>query len=350
MNTDERGIFMANQSSFPYKLPFQMDMQHAGSITIQNLDEIGDKISSAKPIKGFHVAHMRIYPHNHAHSVRDTLSHDLFAFRQFCSATWDAEYIASMLHVLYLDGSRTESSVYRMHTDNPVTEDPQWKGLQVFENVVIGRLPSCGMHYLSASEWDHMSLFISSRVLGHVPNRNPGMVWIANRDEGSSREWFGSGDVAATLQGLGYNVSTERPGKISFERQVLLARTASFIVGPHGSNLASMVLAGSDVSVAEILAPDFMSAWYAQQALFQSSRWVSYPARTNLAASPLGDGRSIYPSNDVAAYLHLFFSKSGASDIECENANMKWHAANRSWTVSSASFGGQTQACAISNS
>jgi capsular polysaccharide biosynthesis protein len=92
------------------------------------------------------------------------------------------------------------------------------------------------MHYLNASEWDHMSLFISRRVLGHVPSRNPGMVWIANRDEGSSREWLGSGDVSIILQGLGYNVSTERPGRISFERQVLLVRTASFIVGPHGSS------------------------------------------------------------------------------------------------------------------
>lgn len=333
------GKFMANASSFPYRLPFIMRMPHASSedLVIHELDLSPADIASAVAVKGFHVAHSRIFPHNHAHALRDTMSYDLFAFRTFCKETWNASYIASNLHLLYLDGHQAKSRVYFVHSDNKVMQDnlKLWKNVHVFENVVIGRVgvPSPSRHFFSADDWNSMSEFISMRVLGYIPVRDRSLIWIANRDAGSSREWLDAESAASFMvENLGFNVSTTKPGTASLEEQVMLARKSSLIVGPHGSNLASMVLAGRDVSVLEILASDFLSWWYAQQAIFQSCRWASYPARTHLATTK-GNGRVAYSAKHVAMYISNYF-RSGDKDIQCQADGMHWSAETRTWITS----------------
>ncbi len=93
-----------------------------------------------------------------------------------------------------------------------------------------------------------MSDFVAVRVLGALPLRSPTTVWIANREKGRDREWVDTEEeITPLLETRGLSVLPLRPMRLTLEQQIYAARTASFIVGPHGSNLVSMVFAGKGV-------------------------------------------------------------------------------------------------------
>jgi hypothetical protein len=325
---------MVDPSIFPYSLPFQIDMPHAAPVQIHPLIANDSYIASAKRVNGFHVLHSRVYPHNFAHSIRDTLSYDLYAFRRFCTDTWDAALIASRLRVIYLDNEVTNSAVYTLHTDHPAEGTLHAPALRVLENAVVGHLVGCGMHYFKPDDWHAMSDFVSMRLLGHLPQRSPNTVWIANREQGRDREWVDAEEeITPLLQARGLRVLPLKPMGLTLEQQVYVARTASFIIGPHGSNLVPMVFAGQGISVVEVLASDFKSSWYAQQAVLQSARWISYPTSTH-DATTMGVGRVSYSPSEIAAYLAAFFLAGDNVTIACQNADMLWDPYTRHWNLS----------------
>lgn len=324
---------MVDQSDFPYPLPYLLHVPHADPVWIRQLDANATELHAARRLRGFHVIHPRIYPHNFAHSVRDTLSYDVYAFRRFCRQTWDPNVIAPNLRVVYIDGQKTASEVYAIHTDHPVIEGDlsTWTGLRVVENAVVGHLCACWTHYFSPQDWHAFSDFIAIRLLGHVPPRDPAGVWLANRNPGHEREWLNAEqDIAPLLEAQGFNVFTQKPGLLSLAEQSRAAKQASFIVGPHGSNLVSMILAGHGVAVAEIIASDFPSWWYAQQAVFQAARWVCYPPQRSQATT-MGGGRVVYPAAELVQYLVKFFNSSGRASIRCRFPEMNFPPGASQW-------------------
>lgn len=324
-----QGELMVDPQKFPYTLPYLIEMPHASPVWIKPLLGAFDKIIR---VPGFHVIHSRVYPRNYAHSIRDTLSYDLFAFRRFCMSTWDPALIASKLRVIYLDGEVTNSEVYSLHTDQAVEENTFQQNaslrvfensvVRVFENAVVGHLVACERHYMKPEDWHAMSDFIALRTLGFLPERQDRLVWLANREPGRDREWVDAdAEVAPRLQQRGFQVIARNPMGMSLEQQVTAAREASFIVGPHGSNLIPMVFAGAGASVVEVLASDFMSWWYAQQAAFQSARWLSYPNSTELART-MGGGRVKYPVEEMVQTLVNWLEAGQNTSIACQHGGM----------------------------
>ena len=124
---------------------------------------------------------------------------------------------------------------------------------------------------------------MAQRVLNHIPQRNKQQVWLLNRPSGDAREWINEHELITQLV-LHVNVTiiTKRPGDASFSEQVQLARESSILVGPHGSNLGAIILAGSAATLVEVQSRGFLSAWWANQCRYQGSRWFSAHDSFNL--------------------------------------------------------------------
>jgi hypothetical protein len=284
-------FYALDLQAFP--LPYTVPEHHTGrSITILRAPYVLHATEIWKG--GLTVIHHRIYPHAYAHMMRDTLPQDLFAFRRFHTATWDPAVIRPQLRALYLDGETTTHEGYRVHSDHPpwerTVESLQGTSMY-FERAVVGHfgeLPvdSCNHHFFSPADWQGYSDFLALATLGRLPGRNPLAVWLANRNPGADRELVNGDDLARALPG---DVMTDRPGTLArWKDQILLARTAAVIVGPHGANLANVVAAGTNVSVVEIQVREFLSGWYAQQCGYQGARWFS--SHTRVEDVPAGEG------------------------------------------------------------
>ena len=268
---------------------------------------------------GLTVIHHRIFPHNYAHAIRDTLPHDLFAFRRFHTETWDASTIRQNLRLFYVDGVHTKHAVYRVHSQYPPLERaPHDTGgvNMYFERAVLGHwgslpLDTCHSHFWSPSDWDQYGRFIAQSVIGAVPAREISLIWIVNRGRGETRELEGGETLAQDLeQQYGLQVIHTRPD-VPWTEQIRLARRASIIMGPHGSNLANAILAGPNASVVELLDRKHnMGTWYYQQCVYQGSRWVSFPNRSeDVPDFAAADAETIAPQLRLLlehAYLPVF--------------------------------------------
>ena len=286
-------------------LPFIIDEFSEGKIKLNALDTSRHLPLQASEIWDgeLTVIHHRIYPHCYAHMLRDTLAHDLFAFRRFHTQTWDVPTIRQNMRMLYLDGQKTTHEGYRIHSNFPPWEYEQHSlGVNIyFRKAVLGHwgalpLDTCHNHYFSPSDWDAFSGFIAQATLGHaIPERDPALVWLVNRDRGESRELVTGENLALELDRHGIKIVTTRPSEIaSWRDQVRLARRASVIIGPHGSNLANVIIAGSSASVLELISHELFSSWYAQQCVYQGSRWFSYPKELDLVlTNPIANASAI---------------------------------------------------------
>ena len=281
------GQFFAPRSSLPAS-EVHLHEGHAGDLIIRAMDPRRHARMHAQETWAgvLSVIHHRIFPHCYAHMLRDTLPQDLYAFRRFQQATWDVPTVRQNLRALYLDGQTTTHPLYRIHSHFPPWERTQTSITHnmYFERAVVGHwgylpLDRCQSHFFSPDDWDAYAGFIARAALPlPLPERDPALVWIANRNRGETREFPGGETLAIDLTRLGFRVITTRPAEIpAWEDQLRLARQASVILGPHGSNLANAILAGRNVTVLELLARERLSGWYYQQCVYQGARWVSYP-------------------------------------------------------------------------
>ena len=148
-------------------------------------------------------------------------------------------------------------------------------------------------------------------MIGAVPAREISLIWIVNRGRGETRELEGGETLAQDLeQQYGLQVIHTRPD-VPWTEQIRLARRASIIMGPHGSNLANAILAGPNASVVELLDRKHnMGTWYYQQCVYQGSRWVSFPNRSeDVPDFAAADAETIAPQLRLLlehAYLPVF--------------------------------------------
>lgn len=286
------GKFYTSSSFEP--LPYTLTEHHAGTITIHRAPYVLRATEMWQG--GLTVIHHRIFPHAYAHMMRDTIPQDLFAFRRFHTRTWDPDVIRPQLRLLYLDGQTTTHEGYRIHSDHPPWErTPDSLPDMFFARAVVGHfghapVDECNHHFFTPDDWQGYSDFLAQATLGRLPPRNPSAVWLANRNRGADRELLNADDLARALPG---EILDHRPGDLQWRNQILLARTAAVIVGPHGANLANIVAAGTNVSVVEILIGEFASGWYAQQCAYQGARWFSSHDRVDAIpfTEPEGRGR-----------------------------------------------------------
>ena len=230
---------------------------------------------------GLHIFHNRMFPGCYGHAIRDTLPIDVFVFHRFFSDTWDPELIASNLHLYYLDGDTSSHlNVYQAHTNKGIfANNIKQGGVHVFPRAVLGHLantPNPLHNCFNHRSWFNFSIFMAQRVLNHIPHRNQQQVWLLNRPSGDAREWINEHELITQLA-LHVNITiiSKRPGDVSFREQVQLARESSVLVGPHGSNLGAIILAGSAGTLVEVQSHGFLSAWWANQCRYQGSRWFS---------------------------------------------------------------------------
>ena len=288
-------------------LPFEFSVGQESKVTIHKLDSSRHFLIQASEIwKGvLTVIHHRIYPLNYAHMLRDTLPHDLFAFRRFHTETWNVQTIRQNLRMLYLDGVKTQHPGYRIHSEfAPWERSPQELGVNMyFERAVIGHwgslpLDSCRSHYFSPHDWDQYSDFIALATLGFVPKRDPALVWLANRNKDEGRQLPQGEELAVQLNRANFSIVSTRPNELpSWNDQIRLAKQASVIMGPHGSNLANIIIAGSNATtVLELLSHELLSGWYYQQCVYQGSRWLSYPtAMASVQGQAMANAENIAP-------------------------------------------------------
>ena len=288
-----------------------IDVGHSVQMTIHSLRYAQRPVHALESWKGvLSVIRHRIYPNNFAHMLRDSISHDLYAFRRFHTKTWDLQTVRQNLRMLYLDGKTTSHPGYRMHSAFPPWEKSthELPNNLYFEHAVLGDggvLPPCNMrlpvHFFSPVDWHHFAEFIARATLGNLPARKPSLVWLANRDRGESRQMPGGEALAVELNRMGFNVVSTRPSELrDWHEQVKLARQASVLIGPHGSNMANMILMGNATGVLEFLSHELLSGWYAQQSVYQGVRWFSYP---NSYAAVKGPPLMISNVSEVAMVL-----------------------------------------------
>ena len=306
-------------------LPFEFRVGQESKVSIRPLDSSRHFLIQASEVwKGvLTVIHHRIYPHNYAHMLRDTLPHDLFAFRRFHTETWNVQTIRQNLRMLYLDGEKTQHPGYRIHSEfAPWERSQQELGFNMyFERAVIGHwgalpLDGCKRHYFSPNDWDQYSDFIARATLGFVPRRDPALVWLANRNRDEGRQMTRGEELAVQLKRANFTIVTTRPSELpAWVDQIRLAKQASVIMGPHGSNLANIIIAGSNATVLELLSHELLSGWYYQQCEYQGSRWVSYP--TNIESVC---GQATANADDIAPILRKIFrnNEDGRRPV-CQN-------------------------------
>ena len=264
---------------------FSIPNAHAQSIQINNLQNLDFAHINASLIthhtNGLHVFHNRIYPRNFGHALRDTLPIDVVLFHHFFSDTWDPDLISSNLHVYYMDGDTSSLlNVYRTHTNASIlTNNFKTPSVHRYSHAVLGHLvntPNPIHNCFNHRSWFNFSIFMAQRVLNHIPQRKQQQVWILNRPSGDEREWINEHDLITQLV-LHVNITivTKLPRDASFSELVQLARESSVFVGPHGSNLAAIIMAGSAGTLVEVQSRGCLRTWWANQCRYQGSRWFS---------------------------------------------------------------------------
>ena len=254
-----------------------------------------------KVLDGLTVVLHRMYPGNYAHATRDTLAHAFFAHQTF--------YPGGDLHMVFVDGVQTVGNVREvMYAIGNTTLEGTGQEVIWARRAVVGMfghspVDSCNHHYLRPRGWRALANVMAMRHSLVPPNsQNKTVIWFVNRNQGETREVTNMGTIVASAKQAftAYNCVDVRPGSVNLSMQVTLAQSALIIVGPHGSNLASMIWGGPDVSVVELLAASFHSGWWYGQAVYQGSLWVSVPGRLERLEDihDLGNGR-IEPDPDA---------------------------------------------------
>lgn len=229
----------------------------------------------------------RIYPGAFAHDVHNTLAGNLMAIFRFLSHV-PYEEIPQKMRELYLDGVQVQHSILSALSDYPVTQSSLPDTDIFFEYAMIGHYKPGGWCHQDES-WNRVSEFLSHRLCNQlVIPKDPRLVWFVNRNPGAGREVLNHDDIVSTMRSKHIEVVDTRPGTLSFQEQVCLARRASVLVGPHGANLAMMILAGKNTSTIEIISPQFDEHYWWLYAYCSQNRWFSF--RTGV--EPEGDARS----------------------------------------------------------
>ena len=282
-----------------------IDVGHNIQTTIHSLRDAPQPVVAMESWKGMlSVIYHRQYPKCYAHLLRDNLSHDLYAFRRFHQDTWDLETVRQNMRLLYLDGEATTHPGYRIHSSFPPWEKRASDLPNMyFERAVVGDggfFPPCekaGRHYFSPNDWLNYGRFIAHAMLGpQLPKQDPSLVWLVNRNRDEPRQMSGAEKLSIQLNSMGFKVITTRPSEFKeWSDQIRLARQASVIIGPHGSNLANIILSNA-TGVLEFLSRELLSNWYAQQSQLQGVRWFSFPTSYDLVQGhPAAEGSDVAP-------------------------------------------------------
>ena len=273
-----RDLTIHNNLIYSPRQAFTLDVINIGPLVVHSLPS--DLAAPTRVLDGLTVVLHRMYPGNYAHATRDTLAHAFFAHQTF--------YPGGDLHMVFVDGVQTVGNVREvMYAIGNTTLEGTGQEVVLALRAVVGMfghspVDSCNHHYLRPRGWRALANVMAMRhSLAPPTSQNKTVIWFVNRNQGETREVTNMGTIVASAKQAftAYNCVDVRPGSVNLSMQVTLAQSALIIVGPHGSNLASMIWGGPDVSVIELLAASFHSGWWYGQAVYQGSLWVSVPGR-----------------------------------------------------------------------
>ena len=150
--------------------------------------------------------------------------------------------------------------------------------MSVFRRVVIGN------YYRLSKEgggrdlhrWRDFAKYMSLLVLGYDAQQIKKSVLLLNRSPGKDtrtieNEW----ELTKALRSAGFHVVAVQPGVLKLSQQILLVRTAQFIVGPHGSNLASLAFVNDNTTLIEIQPDGMQSPWFQTFCNFSNIRYFT---------------------------------------------------------------------------
>ena len=101
------------------------------------------------------------------------------------------------------------------------------------------------------------------RMLGYDPPQHDSLVVVLNRQSGlETRTLLNECEVVSAMRAAHVHVVAAEPGQLTLADQVLLGRTASVVVGPHGSNLANLAFVHEGASLVEILPAGMQTPWF----------------------------------------------------------------------------------------
>lgn len=208
----------------------------------------------------------------YAHAIIDGLF-PLFSIARHLLGTSDAATLSRSVQVLYLDLHNTVlGGKY----------NPWWEPLSVYpvlwrwdmDDTGAGNIfpwAAVGNHYRGTASgrgadqrlWREFAKFMALRLLGYDPPQQSGLVVVLNRRlRPDSRAILNEWDLTLALRETGFQAISTEPGTLTLAQQVLIARSAQVIIGPHGSHLANLAFVHDGVALIEVQPDGMQSPWF----------------------------------------------------------------------------------------
>lgn len=260
----DQGQFSADLSH-PAYAPFltpdksiHLDCRPAGGIvyTVTHAVDITPVSSTELTI----ITH-RLYPRNFAHLLIDhAVEFYDFARRVFTGK--DPHFIHASWQFMFLDdfvgnGPNNIEDHWRSLSALPPLYHSTIDQPTVFPIAVMGVM--C-RHNFDARAINNFATYFFATSVAYMPAFRSDRVLLQNRE--GSRHIVNEADVSRELQESGYPHTVIHPGTHSLVQQAVMMQTARVIIAPHGSNLATLLFAHSNLTIIEAFADHLFTSYF----------------------------------------------------------------------------------------